>query len=222
MRVSLIFRELPEIGRKISSKTYHFLPKFWNLPDLNEEFPYIFYTFLINFPEMKGKSPWCPLETYQMHGFLKHISAKTWRGVFSCTTEWISTQNSPHSKANNWATSWKIMEKYPSFLHKYLCLTPLSNWPEAVLKRQKPCSNYGIHVLFEHVFLHDITRQNLAAQNEHFVYAYIDVNIISRNDVFDLRICKPMPFCTTSFNIQNMTFWHFRCNFRLESGQMQR
>ena len=38
---SLIFRELPEMSLKISSKTYHFLPKFWSLPHLNEGFSYI-------------------------------------------------------------------------------------------------------------------------------------------------------------------------------------
>ena len=54
---------LPEMGPKISSKTYHFLPKFQNLPHLNYEFSYIFYIFLINLPEIKGKSPWCPFET---------------------------------------------------------------------------------------------------------------------------------------------------------------
>ena len=37
---------LPEMSPKISSKTYHFLPKFQNLPHLNWEFSYIFYTFL--------------------------------------------------------------------------------------------------------------------------------------------------------------------------------
>ena len=29
------------------------------------------------------------------------------------------------------------------------CLKPLSNRPEAVFKQRKPCSNNGIHVLFE-------------------------------------------------------------------------
>ena len=32
-----IFRELPEMSHKISSKTYHFLPKFWSFPHLNEK-----------------------------------------------------------------------------------------------------------------------------------------------------------------------------------------
>ena len=31
-------------------------------PYLYEEFFYILYTFFINLPEMKGKSPWCPLK----------------------------------------------------------------------------------------------------------------------------------------------------------------
>ena len=34
---SLIFKELPEMSHKISSKIYHFLRKFWNLPHLNDE-----------------------------------------------------------------------------------------------------------------------------------------------------------------------------------------
>ena len=37
----LILRELPEMSHKLSSKMYHFLPKFWNLPHLNKEFSYI-------------------------------------------------------------------------------------------------------------------------------------------------------------------------------------
>ena len=41
---------------KISFKTYHFLPKFGNLPDLNKEFSYIFYIFLTNLPEMRKEN----------------------------------------------------------------------------------------------------------------------------------------------------------------------
>ena len=80
---------------------------------------------------------------------------------------------------------------------------PLSNWQEAVLKQQKTCSNNEIHVLFEHGFnlkilrmgqgcLHDVTRQNLSAWNEHFAYAFVDVNVVSRNDLFDVGFCKLM------------------------------
>ena len=47
---------LPEMSPKISFKTYHFLPKFGNLPDLNKEFSYIFYIFLINLPEMRKEN----------------------------------------------------------------------------------------------------------------------------------------------------------------------
>ena len=75
---SLIFRELPEMSHKISSKTYHFLPNFWNLPHVNEEFSYIFYTFLINLPEMKGIS----LMTF-------------WNLLHVCTSE--SAHNNPYS-----------------------------------------------------------------------------------------------------------------------------
>ena len=52
---------------KISSKTYHFLSKVKNFPHLNYEFFYIFYAFLINLPEMKGKSPSCLFETSHMY-----------------------------------------------------------------------------------------------------------------------------------------------------------
>ena len=42
------------------------LPKYWNLPHLNEECSHIFYTFLVSLPEMKGKSPWYSFETYDV------------------------------------------------------------------------------------------------------------------------------------------------------------
>ena len=31
-------------------------------------------------------------------------------------------------------------------------------------------------------------RQNVAARNEHFVYAFVDVNVVGGNDVFDCSI----------------------------------
>ena len=58
---------LPEMSSKISSKTYHLLQKFRNHPHLNAEFYYICYTFLITLPEMEGKSPCWPFETYHMY-----------------------------------------------------------------------------------------------------------------------------------------------------------
>ena len=51
---------LQEMSRKIdkiSSKMYHFLTKTQNLPEMNQEFSYIFYTFFKNLPEMEEKSP---------------------------------------------------------------------------------------------------------------------------------------------------------------------
>ena len=39
------------------SNKIHFLPKFWNLPEMNEEYSYIFYTFFKNLQEMKEKPP---------------------------------------------------------------------------------------------------------------------------------------------------------------------
>ena len=40
-------RDLPEMSHKISFKTYHFLPKFWNLPDLHEKFSCTFFINLL-------------------------------------------------------------------------------------------------------------------------------------------------------------------------------
>ena len=66
--------------------------------------------------------------------------------------------------------------------------------------------------------------QKVVARIEHFVYAFVDIDI-NGNDVFDVRFHKPMPFCMTRFNVEItiiiMTFRHFWCNFRLESGKMQ-
>ena len=69
-------------------------------------------------------------------------------------------------------------------------------------------------------FLHDIMRQNIAARNEHFVYAFVDISVVS---VSDIRFCKLAPFCTTRFNdtIFFMTFQRFPFNYRLDSGTMQ-
>ena len=68
---------------------------------------------------------------------------------------------------------------------------------------------------------HDVMRQNVVARNEHFVHAFVDVNVVRRNDVFDVWLCKPTPFCTTRINIWNgiilMTFRRFQCDFRLGS-----
>ena len=75
------------------------------------------------------------------------------------------------------------------------------------------------------VCLHEVAQQKVMARNEHFVYVFVDVDVVSRNDVFDVRFHKPTPFCTTRFNVWNtiilMTSRHFWCNFRLESGKMQ-
>ena len=48
-------------------KIYHFLPKFCNLPEMNEEYSYIFYTFFKNLQEMKEKPPWYQFEIYHMY-----------------------------------------------------------------------------------------------------------------------------------------------------------
>ena len=39
------------------------------LPYLNQELSFVFYTFLKNFPKMKGRSPFCPLKTHCMYVF---------------------------------------------------------------------------------------------------------------------------------------------------------
>ena len=51
--------------------------------------------------------------------------------------------------------------------------------------------------------------------------AFVDINIVSGNDVFDFRFRKPVPFCTKRFNVGNTVILSFRGDFRLESGQMQ-
>ena len=64
------------------------------------------------------------------------------------------------------------------------------------------------------------TRQNVAARNENFVYAFVDVNVVSGNDVFDVRFCKLTPFCTNRSNVRNKIILMFS-GVRLESGKMQ-
>ena len=50
--ISLTFGELPEMRCKMSSKTCHFSPKFWNLPNMQEKISYIYILYIFN------KSPW--------------------------------------------------------------------------------------------------------------------------------------------------------------------
>ena len=70
-----------------------------------------------------------------------------------------------------------------------------------MFRQPNPCSNHEIRMLFEHGFylkilkwalvcLHDVTRQGVAARNEYFAYAFVDVNVASGNDVFDVRFCS--------------------------------
>ena len=52
------FPDHPGDSRKCainSSEIYPFLPKFWNLPEMNEENSYMFYTFFKNLQEMEEK-----------------------------------------------------------------------------------------------------------------------------------------------------------------------
>ena len=48
-------------------------------------------------------------------------------------------------------------------------------------------------------------QQNTAARNEHFVYAFVD-NVVSGNDVFDVRFCMWTPSCIqhTKYNYFNV------------------
>ena len=41
--------------------------------------------------------------------------------------------------------------------------------------------------------MHDVTQQNVVAQKEHFLSAFVDINDDSGNDVFDVRFCKLTP-----------------------------
>ena len=50
------------------------------------------------------------------------------------------------------------------------------------------------------VCLHDVMQQTVKSRNEQFVYAFVDVNVVSGNDAFDVRFCKPMTLCTTGFS----------------------
>ena len=62
------------------------------------------------------------------------------------------------------------------------------------------------------VCLHYVTRQNVAARaarNDQFVNAFVDVNVDSRNDVFDVRFCKLTEFCTSRFNVKYNSFNDF-------------
>ena len=52
---------------KNSSKMYHFLNKIQNLPEMNQEFSCMFYTFFKNLPEMEEKSPSFHFQTQHMY-----------------------------------------------------------------------------------------------------------------------------------------------------------
>ena len=43
------------------------VPKFWSLPHVNWEFPYIFSTFVKNLPHHSGKSPSYSSKNYHMY-----------------------------------------------------------------------------------------------------------------------------------------------------------
>ena len=58
---------------KILLKCTTFLTKNQNLPEMYQEFPYIFYTFFKNLPEMEEKSPWFLFQTHHMYVYM-HIS----------------------------------------------------------------------------------------------------------------------------------------------------
>ena len=62
-----LWKSLAHRALKRSNTVYHFLPKFWNLQEMNEEYSYIFYTFFKNLQEMKEKPPWYHFEIYHMY-----------------------------------------------------------------------------------------------------------------------------------------------------------
>ena len=68
------------------------------------------------------------------------------------------------------------------------------------------------------VSLHDVAWQNVVAQNEHFVYAFADMDVVSGNDMLEVRFRNLTPFCTARCNVRNtvilMTFWRFQCDFK--------
>ena len=64
------------------------------------------------------------------------------------------------------------------------CLNMIFTWKSS--KRVDVCLHGGCLFAW---------RQNVAARNEHFVCDFVDVNVVSGNDVFDVRFCKPTPFC---------------------------
>ena len=71
-----------KIGQ-ISSKMSHFLTEIQNLPEMNQKFSYIFYTFFKNLPEMKEKSPWFLFQTHHMYvSFVKYIESETYSDDF--------------------------------------------------------------------------------------------------------------------------------------------
>ena len=52
-------------------------------------------------------------------------------------------------------------------------------------------------MLFEHVFylkirtcLHDDAWKNVVARNEHFDFAFVDVDVVSGSDIFDVRFAS--------------------------------
>ena len=74
---------------------------------------------------------------------------------------------------------------------------------KAMFKQSNPCLNHKIHMLFEYGFYLKIwclkTGLGLfawcyaaehAAWNEHFVYAFVDVNVVSGNDILDISILQ--------------------------------
>ena len=58
-------------------------------------------------------------------------------------------------------------------IYAHGCLKPLSNQLNAISDNTR----------WAEVCLHEVMRQNVAARNEHFVFAFVDVNIVNGKDV---------------------------------------
>ena len=84
----------------VSHNIYPFYPKLLHLPDLLEEFSYMFYTCSINLPELKGQSPWCLFQKP-----LKHHNAWT-ISTIPCYAPVICNHCLPHLRGISGTTTF--------------------------------------------------------------------------------------------------------------------
>ena len=60
------------------------------------------------------------------------------------------------------------------------------------------------------VYLYDFTRHNIATRNEHFVYAFVDVNVVSGNDAFKLDFASWCHFAQRDSTYEIQIFNDFK------------